>query len=530
MKNFFVVVLSFALSVPLFAQSNEAYFLSQPVLTPDGKTVIFCFEGDIWRADLANGQAFRLTAMQGYETGARVSPDGNWIAFTGRQFGNPDVFIMPAGGGEIRQLTHHSSSDELSSWSWDSKTLYFNSSMMGQPSGFKININGGTPQRVFGNYFFQYDHNLFEHPTTGEIFFSDTWESLNQVARKRYKGAFNPDIQSYNPKTKKHTKYTTWEGKDFSTSIDRNGNIYFISDEVNGEYNLYSLVNGKKSALTKFNTSIKSPMVNANGDKVVFEKDYQIWMYDVASKKADKLKISIIRNSILSKEKDFEVRGNITNYDISPDGKKMVFTSRGEIFVSDVEGKFIQQLVKGSAERAREVKWLADNKTILFNMTKEGFLNWYTVSASGEGNPKQVTNDKKNNRYVAFNKKRTMAVYLSGRDEVRLIDLKTMNDRMLVKEEIWGFQNSFPGFSPNDEHVLFTAYRNFEQDIFIHNLKEKKTINLTNTILTLSIHNSYLYSFSPSTFTYQFLKGDTLRVIILGIRERHHKAKLRGTI
>ena len=319
MKNFFVVVLSFALSVPLFAQSNEAYFLSQPVLTPDGKTVIFCFEGDIWRADLANGQAFRLTAMQGYETGARVSPDGNWIAFTGRQFGNPDVFIMPAGGGEIRQLTHHSSSDELSSWSWDSKTLYFNSSMMGQPSGFKININGGTPQRVFGNYFFQYDHNLFEHPTTGEIFFSDTWESLNQVARKRYKGAFNPDIQSYNPKTKKHTKYTTWEGKDFSTSIDRNGNIYFISDEVNGEYNLYSLVNGKKSALTKFNTSIKSPMVNANGDKVVFERDYQIWMYDVASKKADKLKISIIRNSILSKEKDFEVRGNITNYDISPD-------------------------------------------------------------------------------------------------------------------------------------------------------------------------------------------------------------------
>ena len=484
MKNFFVVVLSFALSVPLFAKSNEASFLSQPVLTPDGKTVIFCFEGDIWRADLANGQAFRLTAMQGYETGARVSPDGNWIAFTGRQFGNPDVFIMPAGGGEIRQLTHHSSTDELSSWSWDSKTLYFNSSMMGQPSGFKININGGTPQRVFGNYFFQYDHNLFEHPTTGEIFFSDTWESLNQVARKRYKGAFNPDIQSYNPKTKKHTKYTTWEGKDFSTSIDRNGNIYFISDEVNGEYNLYSLVNGKKSALTKFNTSIKSPMVNANGDKVVFEKDYQIWMYDVASKKADKLKISIIRNSILSKEKDFEVRGNITNYDISPDGKKMVFTSRGEIFVSDVEGKFIQQLVKGSAERAREVKWLADNKTILFNMTKEGFLNWYTVSASGEGNPKQVTNDKKNNRYVAFNKKRTMAVYLSGRDEVRLIDLKTMNDRMLVKEEIWGFQNSFPGFSPNDEHVLFTAYRNFEQDIFIHNLKEKKTINLTNTGIT----------------------------------------------
>ena len=305
MKKFFIPVISLALTLPVLAQSNESYFLSQPALTPDAKTVIFSFEGDIWKAEISSGQAYRLTAMQGYETGARVSPDGKWIAFTGRQYGNPDVYVMPSGGGDIRQVTQHSGTDELSSWSWDSKTLYFNSSRMGQSSGFKVNMNGGTPQRVFGNYFFQYDHNLFEHPVTGEIFFNDTWESLNQAARKRYKGAFNPEIQSYNPKTKKHTKYTSWEGKDFSASIDKNGIIYFISDEDNGEYNLYSLSNGKKKALTKFSSSIKSPIVSANGEKVIFERDYQMWIYDVATGKADKLDVSIIRNSILSKEKDF---------------------------------------------------------------------------------------------------------------------------------------------------------------------------------------------------------------------------------
>ena len=68
----------------LHAQNNEAYFLSQPALTPDGKTVIFSFEGDLWRAEVAGGQAYRLTAMQGYETNAKVSPDGKWIAFTGQ--------------------------------------------------------------------------------------------------------------------------------------------------------------------------------------------------------------------------------------------------------------------------------------------------------------------------------------------------------------------------------------------------------------------------------------------------------------
>jgi tricorn protease len=467
-----------------FAQNNDAYFLSQPALTPDGKAVIFSFEGDLWRAEVAGGQAYRLTAMQGYETSAKVSPDGKWIAFTGRQYGNPDVYVMPVGGGDIKQITFHSAGDDVSSWSWDSKTIYFTSTRTGQISGYKVSMNGGTPQRVFGDYFFQYDHNLFEHPTNGEIFFNDTWESSNQVARKRYKGPFNPDIQSYNPKTKKFTKYTTWEGKDFGATIDKNGNIYFISDEANGEYNLYALENGKKVALTKFSTSIKSPMVNANGGKVVFEKDYQLWLYDVASKKAEKLNIPIIRNSTLAQEKDFDVRNNITAYDISPDGKKLAFISRGEIFVSDVDGKFVQQVQKGSAERAREVKWLNDNKTILFNQTKDGFLNWYTIAANGATSPKQITNDKKNNRAIAFNKKKTMAVYLSGRDEVKLLDLKTMDNKTLVKEEIWGFQNSAPGFSPNDEYVFFTAYRGFEQDIFLYNMKEKKSFDLTNTGIT----------------------------------------------
>lgn len=484
MRKIVFCLTGFFVSLLLSAQNGEAYFLSNPCLTPDGETVIFSFEGDLWKANIKDGEAARITAMQGYETNPRVSPDGKWIAFTGRQYGNADVFIMPVNGGEIKQITYHSANDEVTSWSWDSKFIYFNSNRMGQISGFKVSKDGGTPQRVFGNFFFQYDHNLVEHPASGEIFFNDTWESSNQIQRKRYKGPFNPDIQSYNPKTKQYKRYTDWLGKDFGATIDKKGNIYFISDEENGEYNLYTFDNGKKTALTKFNSSIKTPIVNANGGKIVFEKDYQLWLYDVDSKRSEKLNISIIRNNVLTKEKDYEVKGNITSFDISPDGKKLAFISRGEIFVSDVEGKFIQQINKHSTERAREIKWLNDNKTLLFNQTKNGYLNLYTITADGGDGLKELTSDKKDDRSLILNKKRTMAVYLSGRDEVRLLDLKTMQNKMLVKDEVWGFDNSNPGFSPNDEYVLFTAYRNFEEDIFIHNIKQNTTTNLTNTGIT----------------------------------------------
>lgn len=488
----------------LTAQTSSPKFLSHPVLSPDAKTVVFAFEGDLWKASTADLQATRLTAMQGYETTPRISPDGKWLAFTGEQMGNTDIYIMPLAGGEVKQLTFHSAADVLSNFSWDSKTIYFTSNRYGPVSAYTVSIDGGTPKRLFGDHYFLMDHLVAEHPLTGDLYFNDTWESNNQVARKRYKGPFNPDIQSYNPKTKQYQKHTNWEGKDFASTIDQKGNLYFISDEANGEYNLYTIQNGKKTALTQFTTSIKTPVVSASGNYIVFEKDYQIWWYNIATKSASPLNIQLYRNQILPLQKEYDVRGKISAMDISPDGKKLAFISRGELFVSDVEGKFIKQINKGNTERAKEVKWLADNQTLLFNETVNGYLNIFSVAADGYALPKQLTNQTKDNRSLVLNKAKSKMVYLSGRDEVVLMDTKTFEINTLVKDEIWAMQNSSPGFSPNDEYVVFTVIRHFEQDIMIHHIKQHKTYNLTNTGISeadpiWSPDGKYIYFISNRT-------------------------------
>ncbi|WP_428328554.1 S41 family peptidase [Mucilaginibacter sp.] len=467
------------------AQSQEVYFTSYPTLTPDGKTVVFSYEGDLWKVDLSNPIAVRLTAMQGEETHPRVSPDGKWLAFSSNQFGNNDVYIMPLAGGDIKQLTYNDAGDEVDSWSWDSKSIYYTSSMYNQFSEYKIGITGGTPSRLFSNYF-NTIHGVFEHPQTGELFFSNTWESYIFEQRKHYKGSYNPDIQSYNPKTKTYKQYTNWIGKDFWASLDQKGNIFFVSDESNEEYNLYTFTDGKKTALTQFNTSIKRPFVSANGEKVVFEKDYQLYVYDVASKQTQKLNFTIYRNDVLPKQQEFNVSGKIEAVDASPDGKKLAFVSRGELFVSDVEGKFIQKIERGNAERVTEVKWLPDNKSLIFAQTLGGYCNWYTISAEGMGKEKQLTSDKQTNRLLTVNKAHTQGVYLSGRNEVRLIDLKTLISKTIVTDEVWGFENSAPYLSPNGEYVVYNAVRNFEQDIFIYSTKNGSILNLTNSGVTES--------------------------------------------
>ncbi|WP_291072856.1 S41 family peptidase [Empedobacter sp. UBA5987] len=477
MKKIVFTLLS-AFAISQVSAQEKVYFTSTPSLSPDAKTVYFSYDGDIWSTDINGGNAARITALEGEEINPRVSPDGKWLAFSSNQYGNYDIYVMPINGGQIKQLTFHQAKDEVESWSWDSKSIYYTSNQNNGFGSFKIDLDGKTPEALFTNYF-NTTNGLVETPQ-GEYIFTNSSESASQVTRKRYKGENNPDLLGYNPTTKSYKQYTDYNGKDFNPTVDKNGIIYFISDENNGEYNLYQLANGKKEALTKFETSIKKPFVSADGSKVVFEKDYQLFVYDVKTKTSKPLTINVNSNKSLEKEQNFEVENNIDYFDISPDGKKIAFVSRGIIFVSDNEGKFVNQISDGK-ERVLEVKWLKDNKNLIFNQTYKGYQNWFKISADGKGKVEQLTSDLRNNRDITFNNDLSQAVYLSGRDEVRLLDLKSLKSSTIVKDEIWAFQNSKPSFSPNDEYVLFSAKRNFELDIFIHNIKKNTTVNLTNT-------------------------------------------------
>ncbi|MBX2928667.1 MAG: PD40 domain-containing protein [Saprospiraceae bacterium] len=483
MTKYLFAALWLCLGALLSAQESAVFFAEQPALSPDGQTIYFSYDTDIWRVPAAGGPATRVTAMDGIETRPRVSPDGKWLAFSSNQFGSTDVFVVPVAGGEVQRLSWHESFDNVECWSWDSQTVYFTSGRYNSISTYTVPLKGGTPQRLFEHYF-NTVHNPAVHPQTGEIYFNESWESNHMAHRKGYKGAFNPDIKSWNPKTREFKVHTDYIGKDFNAVIDRQGNVYFLSDEHNGEYNLYTFRQGKKTRLTNFNTSIRQLNVSADGSALVFQRDYQIHRYDVKAGKTDRVDIRVARNLTLAQPQDFKTAGNITAFDISPDGKKIAFISRGELFVSDIKGKFVQQLPTRAEGRVLEVWWLKDNKTVLYNQTMNGYQNWFSMAADGSAPEKQHTADNRNNRLLSLNSDKTKAVYLSGRDELRLLDLETFQSSLLVKDEFWAIQNDAPQFGPDDRHVLFTAYRNFERDVLVVDVETRQIRNLTNTAVT----------------------------------------------
>ncbi|WP_268122893.1 S41 family peptidase [Roseivirga pacifica] len=473
-----LIGLCLVLCVTLKAQ-QDVYFTSTPALTPDGSQIVFSFDSDLWKVSSSGGTATRLTGMDGVEEYPRISPDGKWIAFSSTQYGNADIYIMPINGGEIKQLTFNSAGDRMETWSWDSKTIYFRSGRYNRTAAYTVDIEGRTPKRLFDHYF-NWPHNLALHPD-GRVFFNESWESSNQVHRKRYKGAFNPDIKTFNMHTGEYAELTDYEGKDMWSTIDQEGNVYFASDESNGQYNLYAFVNGQKTRLTNFKTSIKDPQVNANGGFVVFEKDYQVYLYDVAKKRSQKVSISIFKNNTLAQAQEFSTDRNVSAFDVSQDEKKLAFVSRGELFVSDISGKFIKQLKTKPGERVVEVKWLKDNKTLLYSQTAGGYTNLFTIDAATGTGEKQLTNDQGFDRNIELNPALTHAAYYSGRNEVRLLDLETFKSETVANEELWGLYNPQPRFSPDGKYLTFTVRNDFEEDIYIYDIAEKSVQNYTKT-------------------------------------------------
>jgi tricorn protease len=89
--------------------------------------VAFDFAGEIWVAPRTGGEARPLVAGQDQNSRPIFSPDGRWVAFTGRFDGNTDVYVVPAAGGEPRRLTWHPATDTALGWTPDGKNVVFRS-------------------------------------------------------------------------------------------------------------------------------------------------------------------------------------------------------------------------------------------------------------------------------------------------------------------------------------------------------------------------------------------------------------------
>src|SRR5947208_2817609 len=114
------------------SDSSDAGYYRFPTIHAD--TVVFTSEDDLWAVPAAGGVARRLTSGLGAASHPALSPDGRRLAFSGREEGPAEVYLMPADGGPPRRLTFAGVDCTVVGWAPDGRVVY--SSAAGQPFGW----------------------------------------------------------------------------------------------------------------------------------------------------------------------------------------------------------------------------------------------------------------------------------------------------------------------------------------------------------------------------------------------------------
>lgn len=125
-------------------------------LSPDGRTAVFTSNRsgnpDIWAVPAAGGEPVPLVTGPGNDGLPRYSPDGKWIVFQSNRSGSEDIWLQSASGGEPVQLTKRSSWESDPVWSPDGSMIVFLSnfenSAESQLDVWVVDAKGGTPRRL----------------------------------------------------------------------------------------------------------------------------------------------------------------------------------------------------------------------------------------------------------------------------------------------------------------------------------------------------------------------------------------------
>ena len=496
------------------AMSKETGLLRFPAIYED--QIVFSYAGDLYTVSADGGVARRLTSHIGFESFPRFSHDGKYIAFTGQYDGNTEVYLIPAEGGVPKRATFTATlkRDDISDrmgpnnivmgWKHDNKTIVFRS-RMSEFNDFKgqlytVGIDGDIQEQL-------------PLPRGGFCSFSQNDKQLayNRVFRefrtwKRYRGGMADDIWIYDFENKTTENITDNPAQDIIPMWWGN-KIYFLSDrDDNKRMNLYvyDIASKQTKRLTKFKDfDIKFPSLGRT--KIVFENGGFIYKFDIGSEKYEKVSVEIANDQQASRGEIISVSDRISNYEISPDGKRALFGARGDVFTVPAEHGKTRNITASSDVHERNSKWSPDGKWIAYISDKTGENEIFILPQYGEGKEIQLTSNADTYKYqIYWSPDSKKLLWADKKLRLSYYDLAAKKLIRITQAEMWEFRHY--SWSPDSKWI---AYAKYEKDsmnkIYLYSLETEQQIQVTDgwyscSYPSFSSDGKYLFFTSDRNF------------------------------
>lgn len=137
---FLVIMAHAATRRPMtFADLMALSRLSEPIPSPDGKWIAFVIgvtdmeenrvNSDLWLVPAAGGEPRQLTRSARHDRHPTWSPDSKWLAFESNRDGDFQIYVIRPDGGEARRLTTLATGANQPVWSPDGQWIAFVSSV-----------------------------------------------------------------------------------------------------------------------------------------------------------------------------------------------------------------------------------------------------------------------------------------------------------------------------------------------------------------------------------------------------------------
>ena len=492
----FVSVLALLLvgAPALTAQQDAAPFARFPALSPDGGTVAFSWQGDIWTVPVEGGLATRLTVHEGYDAHPRWSPDGSRLVFTTARFGSEDLFVIGARGEAPRRLTYHSAPDGPGSWTPDGRILFETDRAWQQVEReeeiYTVSAEGGTPDRLLDAV----GYTPVMSPDGRFIAFA--WGS-NSETRKRYRGPANKDLWLYDTEDGSYTQLTTFDGNDQLPRWADARTLFFVS-ERDGAYNLWRLSigddgesAGEPAQVTNFVADgVRHYDVAPGGDRVVIERQTALFVMSPPAP-PQRLEIRVPGDVRFPAVERRTFTSGADEYAVSPDGEHIAFVVRGEIFLTENsdEGSRTVRLTD-HAWRDRDVAWLSD-RALIFASDRDGDYDLYRLESADPEQPElflslkhrvvRLTDTEVEERQPVVSNGGDRLAFLRGRGDLMVAEIEDGGlgaERTLL--DGWAGPEGV-AWSPDDRYLSYSLPDlDFNAEVYIHPLDgSREPVNVT---------------------------------------------------